>query len=80
MGLKCRAGGNAEADETGVHVVNSRVAAYFDDAEMKNAYDVADPETMQAQMDSGELDIDSLGVGYSKLNMFIDKANSAQVL
>ena len=43
---------------------------------MKNAYDVADPETMQAQMDSGELDIDSLGVGYSKLNMFIDKANS----
>ena len=25
---------------------------------MKNAYDVADPETMQAQMDSGELDSD----------------------
>ena len=76
MGLKCRAGGNAEAEETGIHVTNSRVAAYFDDEEMKNAYDVADPETMTAQMESGELDVDSLGVGYSKLNMFIDKANS----
>lgn len=76
MGLKCRAGGNAEAEETGIHVTNSRVAAYFDDEEMKNAYDVADPETMTTQMESGELDVDSLGVGYSKLNMFIDKANS----
>jgi hypothetical protein len=76
MGLKCRAGGNAEAEETGIHVTNSRVAAYFDDEEMKNAYDVADPETMAAQIASGEIDIDSLGTGYSKLNMFIDKANS----
>ena len=76
MGLKCRAGGNAEAEETGIHVTNSRVAAYFDDQEMKNAYDVADPETMASQIASGEIDIDSLGTGYSKLNMFIDKANS----
>jgi hypothetical protein len=31
---------------------------------------------MSAQLDSGEIDLDSLGTGYSKLNMFIDKANS----
>jgi hypothetical protein len=76
MGLKCRAGGNADAEETGVYVTNSRVAAYFDAEEMQNAYDVADPDTMRTQLDSGEIDLDSLGTGYSKLNMFIDKANS----
>ena len=70
MGLKCRAGGNAEAEETGIHVTNSRVAAYFDDQEMKNAYDVADPETMASQIASGEIDIDSLGTGYSGGNKF----------
>jgi hypothetical protein len=76
MGLKCRAGGNADAEETGVYVTNSRVAAYFDAEEMQNAYDVADPDTMRTQLESGEIDLDSLGTGYSKLNMFIDKANS----
>ena len=76
MGMKCRAGGNAESDQTGIYVNNSRVAAYFDAEEMKNAYDVADPETMQAQIDSGEIDLESLGIGYSKLNMFVDKANN----
>lgn len=76
MGMKCRAGGMADAEETGIYVTNSRVAASFDAEEMKNAYDVGDPETMRSQMESGELDLDSLGVGYSKLNMFIDKANS----
>ena len=76
MGIKCRAGGSADAEETGVHVANSRVAAYFDADEMKSAYDVGDPDTMREQLASGELDLDNLGVGYSKLNMFIDKANS----
>lgn len=76
MGIKCRAGGNAEAEETGVHVANSRVAAYFDADEMKNAYDVGDPDTMREKMESGEIDIDSIGVGYGELNMFLDKANS----
>ena len=76
MGIKCRAGGNAEAEETGVHVCNSRVAAYFDADEMKNAYDVGDPDTMREKMASGEIDVDSIGVGYSQLNMFLDKANN----
>lgn len=76
MGLKCRAGGNAEAEETGIYVTNSRVAAYYDDEEMMAAYDVADPDTMSAQIESGEIDLENLGTGYSKLNMFIDKANS----
>ena len=76
MGMKTRAGGNAEAEETGIYVTNSRVAASFDAEEMKNAYDVADPQTMQAQMDSGELDVNNITTGYSKLNMFIDKANT----
>ena len=76
MGIKCRAGGNAEAEETGVHVANSRVAAYFDAEEMKSAYDVGDADTMRNLVESGELDVDSIGMGYSKLNMFIDKANS----
>lgn len=76
MGLKCRAGGNAEAEETGIYVTNSRVAAYYDDEEMMAAYDVADPNTMSAQIESGEIDLENLGTGYSKLNMFIDKANS----
>ena len=76
MGIKCRAGGNAEAEETGVHVANSRVAAYFDADEMKNAYDVGDADTMREKMASGEIDVDSIGVGYSQLNMFLDKANS----
>lgn len=76
MGIKCRAGGNAEAEETGVHVANSRVAAYFDADEMKNAYDVGDPDTMREKMESGEIDIDNIGVGYGELNIFLDKANS----
>ncbi len=76
MGIKCRAGGNAEAEETGIYVTNSRVAASFDAEEMQNAYDVADPETMQAKMDSGELDVNNITTGYGELNMFIDKANS----
>lgn len=76
MGIKCRAGGNAEAEETGVHVVSSRVAAYFDADEMQGAYDVADPETMQAKMASGEIDVNNIGVGYGELNMFLDKANN----
>lgn len=76
MGLKCRAGGNAEAEETGIYVTNSRVAAYYDDEEMMAAYDVADPDTMSEQIESGEIDLENLGTGYSKLNMFIDKANS----
>lgn len=76
MGIKCRAGGNAEAEETGIYVTNSRVAASFDAEEMKGAYDVADPETMQAKMDSGELDVDNITTGYGELNMFIDKANT----
>ncbi len=76
MGIKCRAGGNAEAEETGIHVANSRVAASFDAEEMKNAYDVADPETMQAKMASGEIDVDNITTGYSELNIFLDKANT----
>lgn len=76
MGIKCRAGGNAEAEETGVHVANSRVAAYFDADEMRSAYDVADPETMQAKIDSGEIDVNNITTGYSELNMFLDKANN----
>ena len=76
MGMKCRAGGNSESDQTGIYVNNSRVAAYFDAEEMQGAYDVADPETMQSLIDSGEIDLDNLGVGYSQLNMFIDKANN----
>jgi len=43
---------------------------------MKNAYDVGDADTMRALIESGELDVDTIGVGYSQLNMFIDKANS----
>ena len=76
MGIKTRAGGNLEAEETGIYVTNSRVAASFDAEEMKGAYDVADPETMVAKMDSGELDVDNITTGYSELNMFIDKANT----
>ena len=76
MGMKARAGGNSDSEETGVYVTNSRVAAYFDADEMASAYDVADPDTMQALIDSGEIDLDSLGTGYSQLNMFIDKANT----
>lgn len=76
MGIKTRAGGNLEAEETGIYVTNSRVAASFDAEEMKGAYDVADPETMTAKMASGEIDVDSIGVGYGELNMFIDKANT----
>ena len=76
MGIKCRAGGTSDAEETGVHVTNSRVAAYFDAEEMKNAYDVGDAETMREKLSSGEIDIDQIGVGYSQLNMFLDKANN----
>ena len=76
MGIKTRAGGNAQAEETGVYVTNSRVAAYYDDAEMKGAYDVADPADMQAKMDSGEIDVNNITTGYSDLNMFLDKANT----
>lgn len=76
MGIKCRAGGNAEAEETGVYVANSRVAAYFDADEMKNAYDVGDADTMRELMDSGEIDVDNITTGYSNLNMFLDKANN----
>jgi hypothetical protein len=76
MGLKCRSGGNADAEETGIHVTNSRVAAYFDAEEMKNAYDVGDADTMRAALASGEIDIDSITTGYSALNIFLDKANS----
>lgn len=76
MGIKCRAGGNAEAEETGVHVANSRVAAYFDAEEMKSAYDVGDPDTMREKMASGEIDINNITTGYGELNMFLDKANN----
>lgn len=76
MGIKCRAGGNAEAEETGVHVANSRVAAYFDAQEMESAYDVGDPDTMREKMASGEIDVDNITTGYGELNMFLDKANN----
>ncbi len=76
MGIKCRAGGNLEAEETGVYVTNSRVAASYDAEEMKGAYDVADPDVMRTKMDSGEIDVENVTTGYSQLNMFIDKANT----
>jgi hypothetical protein len=46
-----------------------------DAEEMKNAYDVGDADTMREKLASGEIDVDSIGVGYSQLNMFLDKAN-----
>jgi hypothetical protein len=76
MGIKCRAGGNADAEETGVYVTNSRVAAYFDAQEMASAYDVGDADTMRALLESGEIDVDNVTTEYSQLNMFLDKANS----
>ena len=76
MGMKTRAGGNAEAEETGIYVTNSRVAASYDAEEMMNAYDVADPKVMQEKMDSGEIDVNNSTTGYSELNMFLDKANT----
>ena len=76
MGVKCRAGGNADSEETGVHVNNSRVAAHFDAEGMAEAYDVGDAETMRRKLDSGEINLDNIGVGYSQLNIFLDKANN----
>jgi hypothetical protein len=77
MGIKTRSGGNLESDETGVYVNSSRVAASFDAEEMANAYDVGDPATMKALLESGELDVENLDpqsdIG---LNIFVDKANT----
>ena len=64
------------AEETGIYVTNSRVAASFDAEEMKKAYDVADPETMRNKIASGELDVNNITTGYGELNIFIDKANT----
>ena len=74
MGIKTRAGGDSASDETGVHVYNSRVSAYYDAEEMKAAYDVADP----ADWDDSILDSikDKGATSISQLNMFLDKANS----
>lgn len=74
MGIKTRAGGDANSKETGVHVYNSRIAAYYDDTEMKKAYDVADP----SKWDNSILtSIKNKGAtSISQLNMFLDKANS----
>ena len=77
MGIKTRSGGSADSEETGVYVYNSRVAASYDAEEMASAYDVGDPATMKALIDSGELDVDNMSPGSDiGLNMFVDKANT----
>ncbi|MDC7124744.1 MAG: hypothetical protein PQJ46_04205, partial [Spirochaetales bacterium] len=69
MGIKTRAGGNKDSDQTGIHTVNCQVSAFFDADKMKNAYDVAAPEDWKDSMaDSGR--------GSNQLNIFLDKANS----
>jgi hypothetical protein len=69
MGMKTRAGGNATATETGVHVYNSRVSAYYDYDEMVSAYDVADPDDWDDSMAD-------TSTSSTQLNIFLDKANS----
>jgi hypothetical protein len=69
MGIKTRAGGNAEAEETGITVENSRVSAYYDYDEMVAVYDVADPADWDDTMADTTTDSD-------QLNIFIDKANT----
>jgi hypothetical protein len=69
MGIKTRAGGNAEAEETGITVENSRVSAYYDYDEMIAVYDVADPADWDDSMADTTTDSD-------QLNIFIDKANT----
>lgn len=70
MGIKTRSGGSTSAEWTGVEVVNSSVAAYYDTDEMESVYDVATPEeALLYNEDSSQYPSDVL-------NLFIDKANS----
>lgn len=76
MGIKTR-NGNEGGNYSKVQVANSKVSAYYDDEEMRNAYDVADPSTFLNKKDEIDSTINGKSAtSISQLNMFLDKANS----
>ncbi len=74
-GLKARSGGNRNAVETGIHVVNSRVTAVYDDEEMGRVYEVSTPEEFWSIGDMDYWQQYALGgMAHKDMNMFILKA------
>ncbi|MDS0525265.1 S-layer homology domain-containing protein [Clostridium sp. SHJSY1] len=76
MGIKTR-NGNEGGNYSKVQVSNSKVSAYYDDEEMRTAYDIADPTTFLNKKDEIDSAINGKSAtSISQLNMFLDKANS----
>ena len=74
-GLKARSGGSQNAADTGIHVVNSRVTAAYDDAEMGRVYEVSTPEEFWAQGDMDYWQTYAMqGMENKAMNMFVLKA------
>ncbi|WP_243156042.1 S-layer homology domain-containing protein [Clostridium sp. C2-6-12] len=76
MGIKTR-NGNEGGNYSKVQVSNSKVSAYYDDEEMRNSYDIADPSAFLNKKDEIDSAINGKSAtSISQLNMFLDKANS----
>lgn len=76
MGIKTR-NGNEGGNYSKVRVVNSKISAYYDDKEMRTAYDVADPAAFLKAKSGIDTKLNSkAATSISQLNMFLDKANS----
>ena len=89
MGLKARASGTSELEDAGIHVYNSRIAAVYDEEDMAEAYDFAEPQEFfdyYAEL-AGTDDVDevldyvtnNISMETNLLNMFADPANKPSV-
>lgn len=74
-GLKARSGGSRNAVDTGIHVLQSRVTAVYDDEEMGRVYEVSTPEEFWSIGDMAYWQEYALGgMEHKDMNMFILKA------
>ncbi len=89
MGLKARASGTSDLEDAGIHVYNSRIAAVYDEDDMAEAYDFAEPQEFFdyfAEL-AGTEDVDevldyvtnNISMETKVLNMFADPANKPSV-
>lgn len=89
MGLKARASGTDSLENAGIHVYNSRIAAVYDEEDMAEAYDFAEPREFfdyYAEL-AGTEDVEevmeyvtnNVSMETEILNMFVDPANKPSV-
>ncbi|MGM9615739.1 MAG: hypothetical protein ACI3W7_09480 [Oscillospiraceae bacterium] len=89
MGLKARSSGTSSLEDAGIHVYNSRIAAVYDEEDMAEAYDFAEPrEFFDYYADlAGTTEVEdvltyvtnNISMETKVLNMFADPANRPSV-